>query len=52
MFYIVEYRNVDVGSGWSYDRAIWVDMNRDGLKDCLTARYRDGGITLMLIYMN
>jgi len=37
-----EYRNVDIGSGWSYDRAIWVDMNRDGLKDCLTARYRDG----------
>jgi len=37
-----EWKNVDVGSGWSYDRSIWVDMNRDGLKDCLTARYRDG----------
>lgn len=37
-----EWKAVDVGTGWSYDRAIWVDMNRDNMKDCLTARYRAG----------
>ena len=40
---MTEWKAVDVGTGWSYDRAIWVDMNRDNMKDCLTARYRAGG---------
>uniref|UniRef100_F6UWU1 Uncharacterized protein n=2 Tax=Ciona intestinalis TaxID=7719 RepID=F6UWU1_CIOIN len=33
---------ISLDSGWNYEHTQWVDMDFDGLKDCLTARYRGG----------
>ncbi|XP_078490194.1 uncharacterized protein LOC100176022 isoform X2 [Ciona intestinalis] len=38
---------ISLDSGWNYEHTQWVDMDFDGLKDCLTARYR-GGVGQML----
>ncbi|XP_076802003.1 uncharacterized protein LOC143446302 isoform X2 [Clavelina lepadiformis] len=42
-----DWADISIDAGWNYERTQWVDMNRDGLKDCLTARYR-GGVGQML----
>ena len=43
------WRSIDIGHEWNYERAHFVDMNMDGRKDCLTARYKEdssGGISM------
>nr|XP_039257025.1 uncharacterized protein LOC120333741 [Styela clava] len=36
------WKDIAIDAGWNYERAQWVDMNRDGRIDCLTARFRGG----------
>lgn len=41
------WKDITVDDGWNYERSQWVDMNKDGYLDCLTARFR-GGVGQML----
>lgn len=36
------WKDITIDAGWNYERSQWVDMNKDGRVDCLTARFRGG----------
>lgn len=43
MLPLTVWKDITIDNGWNYERSQWVDMNKDGRVDCLTARFRGGG---------